>query len=106
MKTLEQVVTEYNIAHGYDNDVQGMYETFVKVLAQRKVQESTSSEHRWYDVQYVVYAVVIDGVERYFETFDYHITGDNCASDMGLETPTLDDVREVFPHEVVTTVYR
>lgn len=106
MKTLEQVVTEYNVAHGYSTDAQSMYETFVEVLAQRKVQESTSSEHRWYDVRDVVYAVVIDGVERYFKTFDYHITGDNCASDMGLEAPTLDGVCEVFPHEVVTTVYR
>lgn len=106
MKTLEQAVIEYNEEHGYDNDAQGMYETFVEVLAQRKVQEDTSSEHRWYDVRDVVYSVIIDGVERYFETFEYHITGDNCASDMGLDEPTLDDVREVFPHEVVTTVYR
>lgn len=105
-KTLEQAVTEYNDKHGYDNSPEGMYETFIEVLSDTTVQEDTEYESRWYDLRNVVHQVTIDGEKRYFKTFDYHITGDNSASDMGLKMPTLEDVTEVFAEEVVTTIYR
>ena len=106
MKTLEQAVTEYNDKHGYSNDPDSQYETFIECLSVGIVQEETESEHRWYDIRSEVHKVTIDSVVRFFSTFSYHITGDNCARDMGLEMPTLDDVYEVFPEVVTMTVYK
>ncbi|AUR86260.1 hypothetical protein NVP1084O_053 [Vibrio phage 1.084.O._10N.261.49.F5] len=105
-KTLEQFIREYNDEHGYDNSQESMYETFIECLSNGIVQEETSSEHRWYDIRDIVHQVNIDGEDRFFETFDYHITGDNSASDMGLDIPTLDDVTEVHPIQITKTVYR
>ena len=106
MKTLEQVVVEYNNKHGYSNDPDSSYETFIECLSVGIVQEETESEHRWYDCRSVVHKVTINGLDRFFATFDYHITGDNYARDMDLEMPTLDDVYEVFPEVVTMTVYK
>ena len=105
-RTLQQVVDIYNRENGYGSCKSGDYEYFVECLSEGIVQENTESEHRWYDVREVVHQVTIDGEKRFFCTFDYHITGDNCASDMDLDMPTLDDVYEVYPEEVVTTVYK
>ncbi len=106
LMTLYDVVKAYNDEHGYSNEPDSMYETFIECISKRIVQEENESEHRWYDIRSVVHAVDIDGTERYFQTFDYHITGDNCASDMDLDMPTLDDVTEVHPHQVTMTVYK
>ncbi len=106
MKSLKQYAEEFNIKEGYSLDDQELYDTFIEGLSKGVVQEETESEHRWYDVRSVVHKVTIDNVERFFQTYDYHITGDNCASDMGLDMPTLDSVVEVFPEEITTTIYR
>lgn len=106
MKSLYDEVKEYNDKKGYSNDAESMYETFVECLSKRIVQEETTSEHRWYDIRYVVHAVDIDGEERYFKIFNYHITGDNCARDLDLDLPTLDAVSEVYPHSVTKTIYK
>ncbi len=106
MKSLKQYVEEYSIEKGYSLEDEFLYETFIECLSKGVVQEETESEHRWYDVRSVVHKVTIDNVERFFQTYDYHITGDNCASDMDLDMPTLDSVEEVFPEEITTTIYR
>ena len=105
-KTLEQFVREYNDEHGYDNSPESMYETFVECMSNGIVQKKTSSEHRWYDILDVVHKVSIDGEDRFFETYSYHITGDNSASDMDLDMSTLDDVSEVFPVKITKVVYQ
>ena len=105
-RTLQQVISEYNKANGYEDNPSEDYEYFTECLSEDIVQETTESEHRWYDVRSVVHKVTIDNEERYFETFDYHITGDNCAADMDLDLPTIDDVSEVYPQQITTTVYR
>ena len=106
MKSLKQYVEEYSIEKGYSLEDELLQETFVEYLSEDVVQKDTESEHRWYDVRSVVHKVTIDNVERFFQTYDYHITGDNCASDMDLDMPTLDSVVEVFPEEITTTIYR
>ncbi len=106
MKSLKQYVEEYSIEKGYSLEDEFLYETFVECLSKGVVQEETESEHRWYDLRSVVHKVTIDNVERFFQTHDYHITGDNCAEDMDLDMPTLDSVEEVFPEEITTTIYR
>lgn len=104
-RSLEEVIKVYNKKHGYENDPEGDFEVFVECLSKGIVSEETSSEHRWYDVRDVVHEVEIDGENRFFSTFDYHITGDNSASDMGLDLPTIKDVVEVFPVKKEVTVY-
>lgn len=106
MKSLKQSVEEFNIKEGYPLDDQELYDTFIECLSKGVVQEETESEHRWYDVRSIVHKVTIEGYERFFQTYDYHITGDNCASDMDLDMPTLDSVEEVFPEEITITIYR
>ena len=104
-KTLKQVVEEYNLSNGYESNDDEDYEYFVEILSQGLVQEEIADKRRWYDIHDVVHKVIIDQEERFFKTFEYHTTGDLCASDMDLDMPTLYDVEEVFPHEVVKTVY-
>ncbi len=105
-KTLQYFIHEFNVKEGYEDSPSEDYEYFVECLSKGIVQEETTSEHRWYDIRKVVHEVDIDGEPRYFSTIDYHITGDNSASDMGLELPVIDDVEEVYPVEITTTVYR
>ena len=104
-RTLQQVISEYNKENGYEDNPSEDYEYFTECLSEYIVQKTTESEHRWYDVRSVVHKVTIDNEERYFETFDYHITGDNSAADMDLDLPTIDDVSEVYPQKIITTVY-
>lgn len=106
-EALKEACQLFNQKEGYDtNCEESLYETFIECLSEGTVQKECESEHRWYDIHSVVHQVTIDSVERYFQTFDYHITGDNSASDMDLRMPTLDGVFEVFPHEVTTTIYK
>ncbi|CAM0060242.1 hypothetical protein VPHK406_0193 [Vibrio phage K406] len=105
-KTLQQFIHEFNVKEGYEDDPSEDFEYFTECLSTGIVQEDTSSEHRWYDIRSVVHRVPIDGEDRFFKTFSYHITGDNSAGDMGLDLPTMNDVVEVFPMEITTTVYR
>jgi hypothetical protein len=105
-KTLREACEDYNKAEGYDNSDESLYETFIEGFSKGIVQEECEHESRWYDMHSVVHKVVIDEEVRYFSTFDYHITGDNCASDMDLEMPTLKDVYEVYPEVVSVTVYK
>ena len=105
-KTLLEHTVDYADKQGYSTDDQeDLHETFIECLSEGVVQSDTESEHRWYDVRSYVHKVTIDNEERYFKTFGYHITGDNCASDMDLDMPKLSDVEEVFPREVVKIVY-
>ena len=105
-KTLREACEEYNKTEGYENGEFECYETFIECLSKGIVQEECEHESRWYDMHSVVHQVVIDDELRYFSTFDYHITGDNCAIDMDLEMPTLKDVYEVYPEVVSVTVYK
>lgn len=104
-KTLLDHTVNYADKQGYSTEDEFLYETFIECLSEGVVQSDTNSEHRWYDVRSYVHKVTIDKEERYFKTFDYHITGDNCAADMDLDMPKLSDVEEVFPREVVKVVY-
>lgn len=82
------------------------YEVFLTALSEDIVHEETEAEHRWYDVRDVVHQVTLNGVVRFFRTFDYHTTGDGCARDMDLEMPTMKDVHEVFSTPTIVNVYK
>ena len=70
------------------------------------VYEYDYDEHRWYINSTVVMQFAIDGVDRFFEYTECNPKGE-CSSreDCGWEKPDLDDLVEVFPKEVKTTVY-
>ena len=104
MKTIIEHATAWNEERGYSVCEQGLIESIVECLSECTVQTETKSEHRWYDIRSVVHQITIDGVKRYFSIPDYHITGDNCAIDMGLEIK-LSDIKEVYARQVTKTVY-
>jgi hypothetical protein len=105
--SLQDVIDEYNKEDGaFDSTPEDDYEIFIECLSKGIVFEEITDERRWYSVQKVIHQVEIDGNTRYFETFSYYVTGDNHWSDMGLDAPTLSNVTEVFPQEVLTTVYK
>ena len=53
---------------------------FNEIISQKTLVKETESEHRWYDIR--SYVVEFRGI--FIKYFDYHITGDNSAYDMGL----------------------
>lgn len=105
-KSLEEYAKEYNAREGYGLDNEDLYETFVESLSEGVVQQEFHDSRRWYDVHELVHKVTIDQEERFFQTYEYHTTGDACASDMGLEPFTLNDVVEVYPETITKTIYR
>lgn len=105
--SLKQCIQGLNKAEGFlDTSPEDDHEYFVEGLSEGIVQEETESEHRWYDVRTQVHKMTINGEERFFKTFCYHITGDNCAADMDLDMPTIDSVTEVFPKTITKTIYQ
>lgn len=104
-KTLLDHLKEYSVAQGYSTEEEFLYETFIECVSEGIVQDTVSSQHRWYDIHNYVHKVTIDNMIRYFRTEGYYMTGDNCAEDMDLDMPKLSDAVEVYPREVVTVMY-
>jgi len=104
-RSLKEFIKEFNDNKGYDNSPEGMHETFIESVGEF-VHEEDSSEHRWYCIRDTVYRVIIDKEARFFKTQYYYMTGDSCASDMDLDPMNIDDVIEVYPEQVITTVYK
>jgi len=102
-KTLREFLTEFNNSEGWSICEEGLYESLVECF--KDVHSEKVDSRRWYDIYEKVIKVDIDGEERFFKTPSYHTTGDLSPSDMDLTPITLEDVWEVFPKEVVTTVY-
>ena len=70
------------------------------------VRRGKPDERRWFTAYDVVYKINVNGVDRYFA---YWIVSTHNESmdwfDCGWEYPALDSLVEVFPKEVVITVY-
>jgi hypothetical protein len=75
---------------------------FAELLSESgEVYSEIGDAHRWYDEKTVV--VKIDG--KFIQYEGYHLTGDDSASDMGLEFD-LSSVQFCEPYEVTVTKYR
>ena len=75
---------------------------FAEVLLEsEEVYSEIGAAHRWYDEKTVV--VEIEGKLIQFD--DYHLTGDNSKSDMGLEFD-LSSVKFCEAYQVTVTKYR
>jgi hypothetical protein len=100
-KTLREILEEYNTSKGYSTDEKSLQESFYECF-KTVWSDSYIDNHRWYSVQMKV--MEIDG--RFFMYADYMITGDHSLFDMGLERDKIDDIEEVYPHTVTTTIYK
>lgn len=103
MKSLKQYfVDKYSV----DLDEKGELWELFSYGDGKAVWEGDYDEHRWYVNSTVVMKFTIDGVDRYFEYTNCNPKGeDSSAEDCGWEIPDLDDLVEVFPKQVSTTVY-
>lgn len=79
------------------------YETFVE--CSDVVWMSNPDHHRWYTMYDVVRSLTVDGVDYCFADKRMSVDGDNSAEDCGWEDPNVEDIVQVFPKEVLTTVY-
>ncbi|HET8685384.1 MAG TPA: hypothetical protein VFM18_01820 [Methanosarcina sp.] len=90
-------VKKYNESKGYGVTIQDIIETITECKC---VWLSEGDKHRWYIRHTKV--VCVDGM---FIGFDhYETTGDNSASDMGLDF-NIKSVKEYEPKEIKTTTY-
>lgn len=96
---IKDYVKAYCLKKGYECETdEDILETILE--SSEEVWSGESDSHRWYDLIETV--VDLDGLFIGYQR--YHITGDNCMSDMGLEY-NLDDFVLVEPKEVMTTIY-
>lgn len=103
-KTLKQFIIAYYDENGWAYSNQDLYETFEDTY--NIVYKSDEDEHRWYTLWSVVRLVNIDGVDRFFEDTLYDMHGEDAdRDDVGFEAPDLDDLVEVFPKQILTTIY-
>lgn len=103
MKTLKKHITQFCQEKGWGTDKDTLFEVFEN---RKIVWRGEPDAHRWYTNYDVVHEVEIDGEKRYFEWYEMRVDGEgNSREDCGFEIPDLDEITEVFPKEVVATVY-
>lgn len=84
-------------------DNEGLYETFE--YRSKVVWTGEPDHHRWYTNYDVIRKFTVGGKDYFFEDYYMSVDGDNSRSDCGWETPNIEDIAQVFPKEVLTTVY-
>lgn len=105
-KSLKEFIIEYNQSEGWGDstDDDNLYDTFEECFD--VVEELDRDRHRWYTNIEVVREVTIDGVARYFQDMVMDVDGEDASrEDCGWSCPDLDDIVEVYPKEVMTTIY-
>lgn len=103
-KSLKQFLIEEYEENGWAITQEDLYTSFED--GYDWIYKDNEDEHRWYTCWDVVRKVPIDGVDRYFKDtlYDMH-NEDGDRDDIGFEAPDLDDIVEVFPKQVLTTIY-
>ena len=103
MKTLKEYLIEYSEQHNYDTSDKGLAETLMECFP--VVCKDNEDEHRWYTNWLYIYKVAIDDQDRFFAiTLPVMKTEDGCWDDIGFEF-NVDNAKEVFPKQVMKTVY-
>lgn len=105
MKTLKEYIVEYSKEKGwsyeYDYD---LYETLGCVS--KCIYKGEPDRHRWYTLYDSVLKVSIDGEDRFFSDLIVDVHGEDATrQDCGFNIPDLDDLTELYPKEVTTTIY-
>lgn len=90
---------------GNDLSKEVLYERLTECEAE-VVFTGEGDRHRWYTLYDNVLKVVIDQEERFFQDLFVDVHGE-CADrdDCGYPIPDLDDLVEMYPKEVMTTIY-
>jgi hypothetical protein len=105
MTTLKQAIIQLNEEKGWGVDKEDLFDTFSESEYYDVVYQGPPDHHRWYTNYEAVWKVPINGVDRYFQYYIMSVDGDNTAEECGYRIPDLDDLVEVFPKIVPTTIY-
>jgi hypothetical protein len=103
---LKDLLQQYYAEHGYAFDAEdneGLYETFK--YRSKTVWTGEPDHHRWYTYYDVIRKFTVGGKDYFFEDSYMSVDGDNSRSDCGWETPNVEDIVQVFPKQVLTTIY-
>jgi len=98
MKTLAQLLIEYNIERGYDVSIEGLRETLSECFPAK--WQGDSVEYRWRVEESRVVEIIDDNTPRYFMFDVCTYSGDNSWEDAGFTWQSFDDMVEVEPKEV------
>lgn len=94
---IKQHLVEYAASKNWQTDDDTLFEI---VRESKEVYSEKISSHRWYDDTFIV--VEVNGM--YIGYHDFYMTGDNNASDMGLDYD-INSICEVRPVEKRVIVY-
>lgn len=98
MKTLAQLLIEYNVKHGYDVTIEELRDTLLYRM-QTKWQ-GDSVEYRWRVDESRVVEIMDDDALRYFMFTVCSYSGENSWEDAGFYWQSFDEMVEVEPREV------
>lgn len=98
MKTLAQLLIEYNLQHDYDVTIEDLRDTLLYSM-QTKWQ-GDSVEHRWRVDESRVVEIMDGSTPRYFKFTVCSYSGENSWEDAGFYWQTFDEMVEVEPKEV------
>ncbi len=102
-KTLRELLVEHNTKYNYgveeDSLVESLHECFPAVW------QGNSDERRWHVSEERVIKIPDNRQERFFSFRVCTYSGDNSAEDAGFYAEGIDDISEVYPKEVTTTIY-
>jgi len=104
--SLKQLLTKRCEEKGYSCDADNnadFYEWFEIVSDVVWIGEPDT--HRWYTRYEVVRKLTVGGIEYFFSDDCWDVSGDNSAEDCGWECPDIDQIQQVFPKQVLTTIY-
>jgi len=103
MKTLRELLIEYNQAEDYDIDDGSLEETLRECFD--VAWEGSDREHRW-RIDYDVVVKIPDGcLSRFFKFTSCKGTNDNSWEDAGYVFEGIDNVVEVYPKAVTKIIY-
>ena len=102
---LKELLIQYYKDNDYDweSTNETLYETFVE--CSDTVYISEPDHHRWYTMYDVVRKFTVGGVDYFFADQNMSVDGDNSRRDCGWEDPDVEDLVQVFPKQVLKTVY-
>ncbi len=99
-KTLKEELIEFNNIKGWGTKEGDLLESFTHCFC-TVWQDDYIDVRRWYSLQ----KQVVQVYDRFWMHKVYLTTGDNNASDMGLKPQLIDDIIEVYPKTIKTTIY-
>ena len=98
MKTLAQLLIEYNQSNDYDISLEGLRESLLECFTTK--WQGDSNEYRWRVEESRVVEILDGNTPRYFKFNVCTYSGENSWEDAGFYWQSFDDMVEVEPKEV------